>query len=162
MSLLCGENTAVCPPGATTGTVPSPTPGFRHKAIQHLTAVQVDPSGNVWLANNWSKLLPPTGGVGLVQLIGAATPVCTPLTPLPVRPAAAANHLCPQQTTPDPAPGQAPRAMRPDDYLVRPGDTLSAIAAAHGTTWSHLFRANTHAIGADPDRILPGQHLTLH
>ncbi|WP_308403897.1 LysM peptidoglycan-binding domain-containing protein [Streptomyces rhizoryzae] len=161
VSLLCGENTAACPPGTTTGTVLSPDRGFRHKAIQHLTAVQIDPSGNVWLANNWSKLLPPTGGVGLVQLVGAATPVCTPLTPLPVRPAAAPGQLCPQQPPTDPAPDRAPRAAQPGDHLVRPGDTLSAIAAAHGTTWDRLYRTNAHAIGTDPDRIRPGQHLLL-
>ena len=86
VSLLCGVNTAVCPRGAATGTVLSPTDGFRNQAIQHLTAVQIDSSGNVWLANNWSKTVPPTGGVGLVELIGLAAPVCTPLTPLPQRP----------------------------------------------------------------------------
>ncbi|MFE7527051.1 hypothetical protein ACFU7Y_15155 [Kitasatospora sp. NPDC057542] len=95
--LLCGENTAACPPGASTGTFLSPPQGFRNAAIQHLTAVQIDQSGNVWLANNWSELLPPTGGVGLVKLIGLATPVCTPLTPLPVRPSSATATACPKQ-----------------------------------------------------------------
>jgi hypothetical protein len=75
---LCGVNTSACPRGAHTGTILSPPTGLRSKAIQHLTAVQIDPSGNVWLANNWSRLVPPTGGVGLVELIGLATPVCTP------------------------------------------------------------------------------------
>ncbi|MEW1658882.1 LysM peptidoglycan-binding domain-containing protein [Streptomyces sp. NPDC093707] len=158
VSLLCGTNTAACPPGTTTGTVLSPTPGFRHKAIQHLTAVQIDPSGNVWLANNWSRLLPPTGGVGMVQLIGAATPVCTPLTPLPVRPSAAADHPCPQQPAPDPGPDPA----HPDRYTVHPGDTLSTIADTHGTTWTSLYRTNTRTIGVNPDRILPGQTLALN
>ncbi|MBO1413549.1 hypothetical protein [Streptomyces sp. FH025] len=94
--LLCGENTSACPRGTSTGTVLSPPQGFRNATIQHLTAVQLDQSGNVWLANNWSELVPPTGGVGLVELIGLATPVCTPLTPLPVRPSSATTAACPK------------------------------------------------------------------
>ncbi|MEW2160767.1 NHL repeat-containing protein [Streptomyces sp. NPDC007189] len=96
VSLLCGVNTAACPSGASTGTVLSPAQGFRNKAIQHLTAVQIDSSGNAWVANNWAKIVPPTGGVGLVELVGAASPVCTPLTPLPVRPSSAHGNACPK------------------------------------------------------------------
>ncbi|MEV6118183.1 NHL repeat-containing protein [Streptomyces sp. NPDC052109] len=96
VSLLCGADSAACPPGASAGTVLSPAQGFQNKTIQHLTAVQIDSSGNAWVANNWSKIVPPTGGVGLVELIGAATPVCTPLTPLPVRPSATAPNPCPK------------------------------------------------------------------
>ncbi|MGW0513790.1 NHL repeat-containing protein [Streptomyces olivaceoviridis] len=96
VTLLCGANHAACPSGASTGTVLSPAQGFRNKAIQHLTAVQIDSSGNAWVANNWSKLVPPTGGVGLVELIGVATPVCTPLTPLPARPSSATTTACPK------------------------------------------------------------------
>ncbi|MFF3911756.1 hypothetical protein ACFYZJ_38875 [Streptomyces sp. NPDC001848] len=95
VSLLCGVNTAACTAGASAGTVLSPGAGFQNKAIQHLTAVQIDASGNVWVANNWSKIIPPTGGEGLVELIGLATPVCTPLTPLPVRPSATTPTVCP-------------------------------------------------------------------
>ncbi|MER6333750.1 NHL repeat-containing protein [Streptomyces sp. NPDC001034] len=96
VSLLCGMNRAACPPGASVGTALSPAQGFQNKAIQHLTAVQIDPSGNAWVANNWTKIVPPAGGVGLVELIGAAAPVCTPLTPLPVRPSSTAPNACPK------------------------------------------------------------------
>lgn len=96
VTLLCGVNGAACPSGASTGTVLSPAQGFQNKAIQHLTAVQIDSSGNAWVANNWSKIVPPTGGVGLVELIGVATPVCTPLTPLPARPSSATTNACPK------------------------------------------------------------------
>ncbi|WP_253915680.1 hypothetical protein [Streptomyces sp. NRRL S-31] len=98
VSVLCGANTDACPPGSATGAVLSPPDGYRSKSIQHLTAVQLDQSGNVWLANNWSRLAPPTGGDGLVELIGAATPVCTPLQPLPARPTATGSTACPLQT----------------------------------------------------------------
>jgi hypothetical protein len=96
--LLCGEDTAACPPGSKTGTILSPTLGFRSKAFQHFTSIQIDQSGNVWLSNNWSQLVPPVGGIGLAQIVGAATPVCAPLTPLPAEPSATAEIACPQQT----------------------------------------------------------------
>jgi hypothetical protein len=51
-----------------------------------LTSTQIDQSGNVWLSNNLSKLVPPTGGTSVVEFIGVATPVCTPLLALPERP----------------------------------------------------------------------------
>jgi murein DD-endopeptidase MepM/ murein hydrolase activator NlpD len=43
-------------------------------------------------------------------------------------------------------------------YVVQPGDTLSAIAAAHGTTWPALAEAN-HL--ANPNLIFPGQVIVL-
>lgn len=50
-----------------------------------------------------------------------------------------------------------------DSYRVRPGDSLSAIAAEHDVPggWSALYEANEKAIGDDPDLILPGQLLDL-
>jgi hypothetical protein len=93
--LLCGADTAACPPGSSTGDLLSPKLGFRSAAIQHLTSVQIDQSGNVWLSNNWSKLHPKTGGTGIVEFIGMATPVCTPLIGLPVKPSAGQANGCP-------------------------------------------------------------------
>ncbi|MEU5433482.1 transglycosylase family protein [Streptomyces sp. NPDC020719] len=55
----------------------------------------------------------------------------------------------------------ADRSARGGDYTVREGDTLSAIAAAHGTGWQTLYAANKAVIGADPNLILPGQRLAL-
>ncbi|GAA1245633.1 resuscitation-promoting factor protein RpfA [Kitasatospora nipponensis] len=46
-------------------------------------------------------------------------------------------------------------------YTVRSGDTLGAIAAAHGTTVKALFAANAQTIGTDADLILPGQVLSV-
>jgi hypothetical protein len=96
--LLCGSNTAACPPGSAAGAVLSPKRGFRSKAFQHFTSVQLDQAGNLWLSNNWSKLVPPVGGTGIAEIVGAATPVCAPLTPLPVEPSSASDEPCPQQT----------------------------------------------------------------
>ncbi|MFC0627017.1 transglycosylase family protein [Kribbella deserti] len=44
------------------------------------------------------------------------------------------------------------------DYTVKPGDTLSEIAAQQGLDWQELARVNKLA---DPDLILIGQQLTL-
>ena len=95
--LLCGVTTSACPPGSSTGSVLSPRLGFRSKAFQHFTSVQLDQAGNVWLSNNWSHLAPPVGGTGIAEIVGAATPVCAPLAPLPARPSAASANPCPQQ-----------------------------------------------------------------
>jgi hypothetical protein len=97
--LLCGANTSACPPGSTTGALLSPRLGFRSKAFQHFTSIQIDQSGNVWLSNNWSQLVPPVGGTGIAELIGAATPVCTPLQPLPAKPSSTSATPCEQQTS---------------------------------------------------------------
>ena len=96
--LLCGADTAACPPGSSTGTILSPRLGFQSAAFQHFTSIQLDQSGNIWLSNNWSQLNPPVGGVGIAEIVGAATPVCTPLTPVPVRPSSATATACPRQT----------------------------------------------------------------
>ncbi|MFE8945799.1 transglycosylase family protein [Streptomyces sp. NPDC007856] len=46
-------------------------------------------------------------------------------------------------------------------YTVREGDTLSAIAERHGTTWQRIYAANKKVIGDDPNLIVPGQRLAL-
>lgn len=57
-------------------------------------------------------------------------------------------------TVPHPAPAAG------GGYTVAAGDTLSTIAAGHGTTWEALYAANRGAL-TDPNRIFPGQRLTL-
>src|SRR5882724_6171674 len=56
--------------------------------------------------------------------------------------------------------GPAERAAR---WTVRPGDTLSAIAAALELPggWQSLYAANRRAIGPNPDLIRPGTVLAL-
>ncbi|MGE5553361.1 MAG: polysaccharide deacetylase family protein [Betaproteobacteria bacterium] len=48
--------------------------------------------------------------------------------------------------------------MPDNEYIVRPGDTLYAIAAAHNTTVSELVRLNAIR---DPNLIYPGQRIIL-
>ena len=63
--------------------------------------------------------------------------------------------------TPARGTNNASRGTSRGDYTVREGDTLSAIAAQHGTTWRKVYAANKSVIGADPDLIVPGQQLDL-
>lgn len=61
---------------------------FSNPSLQHLTGLQLDSAGNVWVANNWSLETTPEqiiGGDGLVQFIGIATPVTTPIIGVPVK-----------------------------------------------------------------------------
>jgi len=62
------------------------------------------------------------------------------------------------------APGTPPAADPPtpggETYLVRPGDTLSTIAAARGGGWQSIWTANRAAVPR-PDKIFPGQRLRL-
>ena len=69
------------------------------------------------------------------------------------------------RTQSDKAPARSPehssRGASRGDYTVRKGDTLSKIAARHGTTWQKLYAANKAVIGGDPDLIVPGQQLVV-
>jgi streptogramin lyase len=62
--------------------------GYFSDGLVRITGVSIDPSGNVWLTNNW--LLDPVqtnpGGDGLVVFIGLAGPVKTPLYGPPRQP----------------------------------------------------------------------------
>jgi LysM repeat protein len=62
-------------------------------------------------------------------------------------------------------PGARTEAKTTDTvtYVVQPGDTLSGIAAALSVRggWPALYGANRSTIGADPNLLRPGTHLTL-
>jgi LysM repeat protein len=62
---------------------------------------------------------------------------------------------------------QAPKATTPaapttGDYIVQSGDTLGRIAAAKGIAggWKEIVAKNP-GLAAAPDRIVPGQHITV-
>jgi nucleoid-associated protein YgaU len=48
-------------------------------------------------------------------------------------------------------------------YVVRSGETLSAIATRLGVRggWQALYERNRHVVGGNPNLILPGQRLAL-
>jgi sugar lactone lactonase YvrE len=82
LSEFCGMHTSSCPRGVRTGGAITPPSGYGFNGLVRNTGVQVDPSGNVWLANNWKTLPIPTanpGGYQLVVYIGLAGPLRTPL-----------------------------------------------------------------------------------
>ena len=65
MATVAASST-VLTPGAKTGDPISPrASGFTNGGLEHVTAVQIDESGNAWVANNWSQLFPIVGGDGL-------------------------------------------------------------------------------------------------
>ncbi|MER7755290.1 NHL repeat-containing protein [Kitasatospora sp. NPDC097643] len=78
---LCGVRLAACPPGVGTGEpISPPDTGYTSDGLERNTGIQIDPSGNVWLVNNWRTVPVQTnpGGHELVVLVGAAAPVPTP------------------------------------------------------------------------------------
>jgi len=87
---LCGVRTENCPPGLKTGDPISPRGGYVG-GLMIITDVEIDPAGNVWVANNWNRpdegfkevpdeaLSTRFGGDGAVVFFGLAKPVRTPL-----------------------------------------------------------------------------------
>lgn len=73
----------------------------------------------------------------------------------------AAPKAAPSKAPERPSGDHTNRSSSRGDYTVRSGDTLSAIAASHGTTWRAIYAANKAVIGGDPDLILTGQRLDL-
>lgn len=92
-----------------------------------------------------------------------AWPVCGPRAGLS-RGGPRAETAPPAESTPAPKkrPGTAvAEAMAAGRYTVRHGDTLSAIARAHGFPgWRRLYEANQDKV-YDPDLIFPGQVLRI-
>ncbi len=91
----------------------------------------------------------------------------TPPTPIPqpgaqtnappVRPAPSAGNLSPLAATPPRGQGINP-APPPRVYRVKPGDSLSSIARAHGVKLADLMAANP---GVEPRRLKVGAELKL-
>jgi hypothetical protein len=86
---LCGSDTSTCPPGKRKiGGAISPKSGYGFDGLVRNTGVVVDPSGNVWLANNWKNLPIQTnpGGYQIVAYLGLAAPTKSPQIGPPERP----------------------------------------------------------------------------
>ena len=47
------------------------------------------------------------------------------------------------------------------NYVVKKGDTLSAIASKYNTTWQRLYEKNKNVIGKNPNKIYPGMVLKI-
>lgn len=90
LSQLCGTVTRNCPAGKRqTGAAISPERrGYWFDGLTRVTGLAVDPSGNVWLVNNWKNapIQSNPGGYQIVAYLGIAAPVKTPLIGAPERP----------------------------------------------------------------------------
>ena len=89
LSELCGSEVRSCPPGKRAiGAAISPKSGYGFDGLVRNTGVIVDPSGNVWLANNWKNVPIQTnpGGYQIVAYLGAAAPVRSPAIGPPTAP----------------------------------------------------------------------------
>jgi hypothetical protein len=90
LSELCGSETRNCPPGKQRiGAAISPQKtGYGFDGLVRNTGVIVDPSGNVWLANNWKNAPIQTnpGGYQIVAYLGLAAPVGSPAIGPPAAP----------------------------------------------------------------------------
>ena len=69
LSHICGREPANCPPGPTTGSPISPATGYAFDGLTRNTAVEIDPSGNVRVTNNWKNRLHPRGNPGGYQMV---------------------------------------------------------------------------------------------
>jgi hypothetical protein len=91
LSRFCGVD-AICPRGLALGDAISPdVTGYGFDGLVRNTGVSIDPSGNVWIANNWKEIAVQSnpGGYEVVVFLGLAGPVQTPMFGPPI-PAAAA------------------------------------------------------------------------
>ncbi|MEU9333721.1 transglycosylase family protein [Streptomyces sp. NPDC048290] len=129
------------------GTAYAPTADRATKEQQIAVATKVQ-RGQGWGA--WPTCSAKAGAYG------AAPSAPAPSASAPSAPAPAAT---PGTSTERVQPARA--ASGGGHYTVRAGDTLSAIADRHGTTWQRLHAANRDVIGADPDVIVPGQRLAV-
>ncbi len=82
VSHFCGVDTSKCPlSNWGVGMAISPDTGYTSLSLDRNTGIAIDPSGNVWLANNWREipLQGNPGGNSIAVMVGAAGPVRTPL-----------------------------------------------------------------------------------
>jgi streptogramin lyase len=75
VSELSSSGTILSP--QTTGTVPAVALGYVHEGIASPTGITIDPSGNVWIANDVAATA--TTGASVFELVGAAAPAVTPI-----------------------------------------------------------------------------------
>jgi sugar lactone lactonase YvrE len=87
---LCGTEPRTCPPGKRRVGAPiSPAKtGYGFDGLVRNTGVVVDPSGNVWLANNWKRvpIQSNPGGYQIVAYLGLAAPLKSPQIGAPEAP----------------------------------------------------------------------------
>ena len=51
--------------------------------------------------------------------------------------------------------------INPTNYVIKKGDTLSSIASRYKTSWKKIYEKNKNIIGKNPNKIKPGQVLSI-
>jgi LysM repeat protein len=97
-----------------------------------------------------------TSNATSISTANSSTPLTLASDSVTARPALGTRGPARYPVTAKPGPD-------PATWIVRPGDTLSGIAAALGVPggWQALYAANRHAIGPDPGLIHVGADLTV-
>jgi resuscitation-promoting factor RpfA len=115
----------------------------------------------------------PTGGSAVAQRVAPRVSRSVTRTPLATTShKVVTRHRAPAATSPRKVVHWAPRVVRSApsvapakgaNYVVKPGDYLSKIAAQHGVSggWQAIYALNRAQIGADANLILPGERLRL-
>ncbi|CAM5687867.1 LysM peptidoglycan-binding domain-containing protein [Streptomyces griseomycini] len=134
------------------GTAYAPTADRATKSQQIAVATKVQ------RAQGWGAWPTCSARAGASGSAPAADPVTAEETPSKASEPAKASRPA---KGPARSAGHVDRDASRGDYTVRAGDTLSGVAARHGTTWQHLYAVNKSTVGADPDVIVPGLRLDL-
>jgi LysM repeat protein len=159
------------------GTQYAPTAAQATQAQQISVAEKVlaDQGPGAWPVCSVKAGLTAGGPAAQVDTTSGSTATSTPAA-APAQQAAPQQQAAPVQQQAAPKQQSAPKQSAPvqsapvqkqapanagGSYTVKSGDTLSAIAASHGTTVAKLFGANAQTIGANPDVIMPGQVLSI-
>ncbi|MEW2163068.1 transglycosylase family protein [Streptomyces sp. NPDC007084] len=141
------------------GTAYAPT------AAQASRSAQIAVAGKVQRAQGWGAwpvCSARAGAYGSAPASSAgSTATKRPAAKPAPKPAAGSTVKSAPAKAPERPAGHVNRGSSRGDYTVRAGDTLSVIAARHGTTWRKIYAANQAVIGGDPDLIVPGQRLDI-
>ena len=141
----------------------SPTPGTaQYNASPLSTEMLVSPVGAALLpatqpaVNMQSASQVVYAHYGPEQAVHGQAATVAGGAPAPAAPGAASQSAAARPAAPTADP-------KPDSkrITVKPGDTLSKLAAANGTTWQKVYELNKGVIGGNPNLIRPGQVLKM-
>lgn len=133
--------------------------GFQPPAVFDPTAARPESQYSVWpSALNGSHVL-------YAHYAPNGVPTAPVAQPAPAAaPAAATAPTAATAPATQPAAAAKPAAEKkpePKTITVKPGDSLSKIAAANGTTWQKIYELNKGVVGSNPNLIRPGQQLKM-